>query len=185
MPELTPGMIAVQSARQVFGHYIAVVKQALNRTASFEAGKAADQLLAAVQSTEDTGQSGGERLPHVHCRLVALSRLFVPYRGDSILIGGFTSACRLLWLCSQPLPWSTCWLRCSSGWPLPVLEEASVIRLKKLFLSMQTFCVQRTNGSVSCAGDWGAAVVAQALYTISNDVTRIQSLLPELSPQDR
>eukprot|EP00891_Asterochloris_glomerata_P001742 jgi/Astpho2/1742/Aster-04163 len=82
----------LKSARQVFGHYIAVVKQALNRTASFEAGKAADQLLAAVQSTEDTGQSGG---------------------------------------------------------------------------------------------DWGAAVVAQALYTISNDVTRIQGLLPELSPQDR
>ena len=38
---------------------------------------------------------------------------------------------------------------------------------------------------LSCVGDWGAAVVAQALYTISNDVTRIQSLLPELSPQDR
>ena len=77
--ELTPGMSAVQSARQVFGHYIAVVKQALNRTASFEAGKAADQLLAAVQSTEDTGQSGGERLPlawHGHPDLISLHVLY-------------------------------------------------------------------------------------------------------------
>ncbi|KAK9813244.1 hypothetical protein WJX72_011382 [[Myrmecia] bisecta] len=33
--------------------------------------------------------------------------------------------------------------------------------------------------------DWGAATLSAALYTISNDVTRVQSLLPELSPQDR
>ena len=78
----------MQSARQVFGHYIAVVKQALNRTASFEAGKAADQLLAAVQSTEDTGQSGGERLPLVQRGLPALSSLLVQNRGHSMFSGG-------------------------------------------------------------------------------------------------
>ena len=33
--------------------------------------------------------------------------------------------------------------------------------------------------------DWGAAALAQALYTVSNDVTRVQTLLPELSPADR
>lgn len=33
--------------------------------------------------------------------------------------------------------------------------------------------------------DWGASVLAEALYTASNDVTRVQSLLPELSPADR
>ena len=35
------------------------------------------------------------------------------------------------------------------------------------------------------SGDWGAAGISDALYTISNDMQRIQSLLPELSPQDR
>ncbi|KAK9817324.1 hypothetical protein WJX74_004288 [Apatococcus lobatus] len=33
--------------------------------------------------------------------------------------------------------------------------------------------------------DWGSASLADALYTISNDITRLQRLLPELSPQDR
>ena len=33
--------------------------------------------------------------------------------------------------------------------------------------------------------DWGAGSVAEALYTIATDVSRIQGLLPELSPQDR
>ena len=33
--------------------------------------------------------------------------------------------------------------------------------------------------------DWGAGALAQALYTVSNDVTRVQTLLPELSPADR
>ncbi|EIE21455.1 hypothetical protein COCSUDRAFT_66895 [Coccomyxa subellipsoidea C-169] len=33
--------------------------------------------------------------------------------------------------------------------------------------------------------DWGATVLAEALYTASNDVARVQSLLPELSPADR
>ncbi|CAL8469580.1 g9121 [Coccomyxa elongata] len=33
--------------------------------------------------------------------------------------------------------------------------------------------------------DWGASVLAEALYTASNDVARVQSLLPELSPADR
>ena len=88
---LTPGMNAVQSARQVFGHYIAVVKQALNRTASFEAGKAADQLLAAVQSTEDTGQSGGKRLTIVQLGLPALSTLLSPYHGHSMSDAGLSS----------------------------------------------------------------------------------------------
>ncbi|KAL3158433.1 hypothetical protein ABBQ38_010667 [Trebouxia sp. C0009 RCD-2024] len=35
------------------------------------------------------------------------------------------------------------------------------------------------------SGEWGAAGISDALYTISNDMQRIQSLLPELSPQDR
>ncbi|DBB17629.1 TPA: hypothetical protein ACH3X3_002673 [Trebouxia sp. C0006] len=35
------------------------------------------------------------------------------------------------------------------------------------------------------SGDWGTAGISDALYTISNDMQRIQSLLPELSPQDR
>jgi len=42
--------------------------------------------------------------------------------------------------------------------------------------------------SVCCtgfSGDWGTAGISDALYTISNDMQRIQSLLPELSPQDR
>ena len=41
---------------------------------------------------------------------------------------------------------------------------------------------------LSAAGfsaDWGAVKLADALYTISNDISRIQKLLPELSPQDR
>ena len=33
--------------------------------------------------------------------------------------------------------------------------------------------------------DLGAAGISEALYTISNDMQRIQTLLPELSPQDR
>ena len=35
------------------------------------------------------------------------------------------------------------------------------------------------------SGEWGATGISDALYTISNDMQRIQSLLPELSPQDR
>ena len=74
-----------------------MVKQALNRTASFEAGKAADQLLAAVQSTEDTGQSGGETLPLVRHGLPAPSGLLFLYRGHSMLDAGLSapSACML------------------------------------------------------------------------------------------
>ena len=33
--------------------------------------------------------------------------------------------------------------------------------------------------------DWGAAELAEALYTASADITRMQGLLPELSPADR
>lgn len=35
------------------------------------------------------------------------------------------------------------------------------------------------------SGEWGATEISDALYTIRNDMHRIQSLLPELSPQDR
>lgn len=35
------------------------------------------------------------------------------------------------------------------------------------------------------SADWGAVKLADALYTITNDISRIQKLLPELSPQDR
>lgn len=34
-------------------------------------------------------------------------------------------------------------------------------------------------------GDWGAGTLADALYTFSNDVTRVHSLLPELALADR
>jgi hypothetical protein len=33
--------------------------------------------------------------------------------------------------------------------------------------------------------DWGAAALAEALYTASTDVARMQGVLPELSPADR
>lgn len=33
--------------------------------------------------------------------------------------------------------------------------------------------------------DWGAGMIADALYTFSNDITRVHSLLPELALADR
>lgn len=49
-------------------------------------------------------------------------------------------------------------------------------------------CQRRSSllrGDAEPSEDWGAAALAQALYTVSNDVTRVQTLLPELSPADR
>lgn len=33
--------------------------------------------------------------------------------------------------------------------------------------------------------DWGTGQLSQALSTLATDVSRLQSLLPELAPQDR
>ena len=40
-------------------------------------------------------------------------------------------------------------------------------------------------GCAEPSEDWGAQALAQALYTVSNDLTRVHTLLPELSPADR
>ncbi|KAK9806582.1 hypothetical protein WJX73_004732 [Symbiochloris irregularis] len=43
----------------------------------------------------------------------------------------------------------------------------------------------RNTGNVEAPKDWGAGAVAEALHTISTDVPRIHSILPELSASDR
>ena len=48
----------------------------------------------------------------------------------------------------------------------------------------------RVVGSAAAAGvdvaaDWGAGELLQALYVVKNDLSRLDGLLPELSPKDR
>ncbi len=38
---------------------------------------------------------------------------------------------------------------------------------------------------VSVATDWGTTSLMQALYVVKNDISRLDSMLPELSPKDR
>lgn len=38
---------------------------------------------------------------------------------------------------------------------------------------------------VGVAADWGTQQLAQALYVVKNDISRLDNMLPELSPKDR
>ena len=72
-----------------------------------------------------------------------------------------------------------------------VTRSLSVFGLSPVLLCIEEQHPQYGGSSSECPAcaepeeDWGAAALAQALYTVSNDVTRVQTLLPELSPADR
>ena len=58
-------------------------------------------------------------------------------------------------------------------------EVAKFIVIQSYHYPSHLLCV------TGAPADLGAAGISEALYTISNDMQRIQTLLPELSPQDR
>ncbi len=38
---------------------------------------------------------------------------------------------------------------------------------------------------VGISADWGTPSLMQALYVVKNDISRLESMLPELNPRDR